>query len=214
MRRIRAVFFDLDGTLVRYRGVDFESSWGAIGVAAGLAAEWKRVQERYLPHPELYDRWLQANAQLLAGRSVRPILERLLPPPYPEGTREVIGELRARGMILGIVSSGLSLVADYVREDLGLDFAIANVLEVREGRFSGRAILRVPLWKKDEVVRRMAAEHGLVPEEVAFVGDNFNDIAVFHTVGLGIAYAPKDPRVERAAHAVTHDFREIPSLIP
>ncbi len=214
MRRIRAVFFDLDGTLVRYREVDFESSWGAIGVAAGLAEEWRRVQERYLPHPELYDRWLQANAALLAGKEVRPILERLLPPPYPQGAREAIGELKARGMILGIVSSGLSLVADYVREDLGLDFAIANVLEVREGRFSGRAILRVPLWEKDKVVRRVVAEYGLDPGEVAFVGDNFNDIVVFRTVGFGIAYAPKDPRVEKAAHVVTHDFREIPSLIP
>jgi len=33
--RIRAVFFDLDGTLVRYQGVAYESSWGAIGLAAG-----------------------------------------------------------------------------------------------------------------------------------------------------------------------------------
>ncbi len=214
MKRIRAVFFDLDGTLVRYRGVDFESSWGAIGVAAGLAVEWKRVQERYLPHPELYDRWLQANAELLAGRAVEPILKKLLPPPYPEGAREALEALRARGMVLGIISSGLSLVADYVREDLGLDFAVANVLEVRDGRFTGRAHLRVPLWEKDKVVHRMAAEHGLASEEIAFVGDNFNDIAVFRTVGLGIAYAPKDPRVAEAAHVVTHEFREIPALIP
>lgn len=214
MKRIRGVFFDLDGTLVRYHGVDFESSWGAIGVAAGLAAEWHRVQERYLPHPELYDRWLKANAELLAGRPVGPILERLLPPPYPAGVRETVEALRARGMILGIVSSGLSLVADYVKKDLGFHFAVANVLEVEDGRFTGEARLHVPLWKKDEVVRRVAAEHGLSPDEIAFVGDNFNDIPVFRTVALGIAYAPKDPRVADAAHAVTYEFKEIPLLIP
>ena len=60
----------------------------------------------------------------------------------------------------------------------------------------------------------MAAEYGLSPGEIAFVGDNFNDIPVFRTVALGIAYAPKDPRVAAAAHAVTHEFKEIPSLIP
>ncbi|NOX44250.1 MAG: HAD-IB family phosphatase [Caldiserica bacterium] len=214
MNRIRAVFFDLDGTLVRYRGVDFESSWGAIGIAAGLAVEWRRLQERYLPRPELYDEWLRANARLLAGRPVRPILERLLPPPYPDGVREAIGALRARGLILGIVSSGLSLVADHVREDLGLDFAVANVLEVVNGRFSGRAELRVPLWAKDGAVREAAARYGLDPREVAFVGDNFNDVPVFALVGLGIAYAPKDPRVIEAAHVVATEFREIPALIP
>jgi len=214
MRSIRAVFFDLDGTLVRYRGVDFESSWGAIGVAAGLAAEWRRLQERYLPHPERYDEWLHANARLLAGRPVRPILDRLLPPPYPPGAREAIAALRERGLVLGIVSSGLSLVADRVRAELGLDFAVANVLEVVDGRFSGRAELRVPLWKKDEVVREMATRYGLSPREIAFVGDNFNDIPVFRTVGLGIAYAPKDPEVAKAAHVVTAEFKEIPALIP
>ncbi len=210
----RAVFFDLDGTLVRYRGVDFESSWGALGVAAGIPEEWRRVQEKYLPHPELYDRWLQENARLLAGKPVAPILERLLPPPYPPGVREAIAELRKRGFILGIVSSGVSLVADYVREDLGLDFAVANVLEVSDGRFTGRAILRVPLWEKARVVREMAGRFGIDLREVAFVGDNFNDIPVFEDVGLGIAYAPKDPRVARAARYVAHEFPEIPSLIP
>ncbi|MFO8034853.1 MAG: hypothetical protein R6U88_06865 [Candidatus Bipolaricaulota bacterium] len=30
---LRAVFFDLDGTLVRYRGVGYESSWGPSGFA-------------------------------------------------------------------------------------------------------------------------------------------------------------------------------------
>ncbi len=214
MNRIRAVFFDLDGTLVRYRGVDFESSWGAIGIAAGLAEEWRRLQERYLPRPDLYDEWLRANARLLAGRPARPILERLLPPPYPNGVREAIGSLRARGLVLGIVSSGLSLVADYVREDLGLDFAVANVLEIVDGRFSGRAELRVPLWGKDDAVRKAAARYGLELREVAFVGDNFNDLPVFAVVGLGIAYAPKDPRVAAAAHLVAADFKEIPALIP
>jgi phosphoserine phosphatase len=214
MKRIRAVFFDLDGTLVRYRGVDFESSWGAIGVAAGLADEWRRLQERYLPYPELYDEWLYANARLLAGRPVRPILEKLLPPPYPPGSREAIAELRDRDLVLGIVSSGLNLVADYVREDLGLDFAVANVLEVEEGRFNGRAELRVPLWRKDEAVQEIAMKYALSLHEIAFVGDNFNDIPVFEVVGLGIAYAPKDPRVIGAAHVVVAEFREIPALIP
>ncbi len=214
MGRIRAVFFDLDGTLVRYRGVDFESSWGAIGVAAGLEREWKELQRRYLPHPELYDRWLQENARLLAGRAAEPILRKLLPPPYPPGAREAIAALRARRLFLGILSSGVSLVADHVAADLGLDMALANVLVVRDGVFTGEAVLRVPLWRKAEVLLDELGKLGLPPEEVAFVGDNVNDIPVFRAVGLGIAYAPKDPAVAEAAHRVTEDFSRIPEFIP
>jgi hypothetical protein len=33
------------------------------------------------------------------------------------------------------------------------------------------------------------------------------------SVGLAIAFAPKDPELLKVAHAYTDDFREIPELI-
>lgn len=210
---IRAVFFDLDGTLVRYPGVPYESSWGAIGTAAGLGLEWERILERYLGKPHLYPDWVRANASLLRGVPVAKVARGIFPPPYPPGAPEAVAALRSRGLVLGIVSSGVGLVADRVREELGLDFAVANELLVEDGVFTGKAVIQVGLGDKRSVVEREARRRGLDLSEVAFVGDHVNDIPVFQTVGYAIAYAPKAPEVAAAAHAVVEDFATIPELL-
>ncbi len=210
---IRAVFFDLDGTLVRYHGVEYESSWGAIGRAAGLAPQWDQLLEKYKGHLELYPQWVQECAALLKGLPVHVVEQGVFPPPYARGAQEALAELRREGYILGIVSSGVSLVAERVREELKLDFAVANELVVRDGHFTGEAILRVGLAEKRQVVEEQARRWGLQLAEVAFVGDHFNDVPVLQAVGCGIAFAPKHPETERAARFVIHDFRALPPLL-
>ncbi len=210
---IRAVFFDLDGTLVRYAGVAYESSWGAIGLAAGVGKEWDELLQRYRGQPDRYPEWVRENAALLRGIPVSKVTSQIFPPPYAPGVREALGELRKMGLILGIVSSGVSLVAQRVKEDLGMDFFVANELVVADGIFTGEAVVRVGLADKLQVVEKEARRIGLELREIAFVGDHTNDIPVLRAVGVGIAYCPKDPAVAEAAHFVTEDFREIPAFL-
>lgn len=211
--RIRAVFFDLDGTLVRYQGVAYESSWGAIGLAAGVGKEWDELLQRFREKPDRYPEWVRENARLLKGIPVRIVAEKIFPPPYAPGVPETIAQLKNFGLVLGIVSSGVSLVARRVKEELGLDFFVANELLVADGVFTGEAVVRVGLADKARAVKGEAERLGLDLKEIAFVGDHVNDIPVFKSVGLGIAYAPKDPRVAEAAHVVVEDFRQIATIL-
>lgn len=210
---IRAVFFDLDGTLVRYRGVAYESTWGALGVAAGVGREWDDLLARYRGRLELYPDWVQENAALLRGVPVSRVERAIFPPPYAPGVQEAIAELRRAGYVLGVVSSGVSLVAERVRDELGLWFAVANELVTEDGLFTGGAMVRVGLGDKLAVVEREARRLGLALGEIAFVGDHLNDIPVFQAVGYAIAYAPKEPEVAAAAQVVVHHFRPIPELV-
>jgi len=210
---LKAVFFDLDGTLVRYTGVAYESSWGAVGVAAGLAAEWDALLARYLGRPDRYRLWVAENARLLADVPVARVEANVFPPPYPLGATEAVRALAAHGYVLGIVSSGVGLVAERVGQELGMDFALANELEVAEGRFTGRVCVHVGLDEKLRRVRECADRFGLALSQVAFVGDHVNDVPVLEAVGLGIAYAPKAPSVAAAARHVTEDFGRIPELV-
>lgn len=208
---IQAIIFDMDGTLVQYDG-PFQSSWDAVGYTAGLQAEWDHLMEHYFPRKDLYWEWMDANARLLRGRSFAKIRRGVLPPPYTPGAREAIAELKQQYK-LGILTSGLDFIAEYVGQDLGMDFYLANGLRVRDGVFTGECERRVYLWSKDQHLREICQREELDPQKVCFVGDHLNDIPAMRAAGLAIAFAPKDPELVQATHAATHDFREIPRLI-
>lgn len=212
MRRIKAVIFDLDGTLVRYRGVEFESSWGAIAAAAGAKEESERLLAEFLPRRDAYREWVAQDAALLAGFPVKRVTDHIFPPPYARGVKGAIKKLRKK-YTLGIISSGVDLVANYVKEDLGLDFALANRVLVKDNRFTGESKLVVDLWNKDEVMRRIASERGIPRAEICFVGDHVNDVPVMRIVGLAIAVNPKDETLSQVASHVITDFSDLPALI-
>ena len=211
-RRIRAIIFDLDGTLVRYHGVEFESSWGAIAAAAGKQEESGRILREFLPRRDAYQEWVERDAALLAGISVEVITAKIFPPPYATGAREAIAALRGR-YTMGILSSGVDLVADRACQELGLDFSVANRLLIEDGRFTGESETVVDLWKKADVMKEIAAKHNLDLSEICFVGDHMNDVPVMRIVGLSIAMNAKDKELERIADYVVSDFTTIPQIV-
>jgi phosphoserine phosphatase len=212
MARISTIVFDLDGTLVRYHGIEFESSWGAIAAAAGVGDRSAALLKRFFHRRDAYAEWVAADAALLAGLPVRGISERILPPPYAAGVRAAVSQLRARYR-LGILSSGVDLVADWVCRDLGLDFAVANRLHVSGGCFAGTSETLVDLWAKDRALIGIAERLGVSLEEVCFVGDHINDIPAMRIVGLPIAANPKDAAVDEVAAFTIRDFSELPVLV-
>ena len=212
MAHISTVVFDLDGTLVRYKGVEFESSWGAIALAAGVQQESDRLLEEYLSQRGAYADWVRRDAELLEGVSVLSITKKVLPPPYAKGVREAVERLRPRYQ-MGILSSGVDLVADYVREELGLAFSVSNRLFISNGRFTGGSETIVDLWSKDEVMKQIAADRGIALSEICYIGDHLNDVPVMRIVGLPIAFNPKDTSLEEVCEHVTCRFSEIPQII-
>jgi len=210
--RLDAVVFDLDGTLVRYHGIEFESSWGAIAAAAGVSDRSLALLREYFPRKDAYAEWVARDAELLSDVLVSTVAAAVLPAPYATGVRDAVERLRGR-FRLGILSSGVDFVADWVREDLGLDFALANHLVMAGGRFTGGCETRVDLWRKHEAMERIVEQYGLSLSRTCFVGDHLNDIPVMRLVGLAIAANPKDDRVRDAAVYTIEDFRELPALI-
>lgn len=212
MNKIDAVIFDLDGTLVRYHGVDFESSWGALAVAAGVSEQSQQLFLEYFHRRDAYAEWVVAEAKLMKGVSVAQVASQLFPPPYAQGVEQSVAELQGRCQ-MGILSSGVDLVANRVAQDLNLSFAWANRLPVEDGRFVGTSETIVALWSKAQVLEQLCLTLELELEHVCFVGDNVNDIAALQLVGLAIAANPKDDALHDVADHIITDFSILPELI-
>lgn len=115
------------------------------------------------------------------------------------GARTLVRTLHRIGCRCGAVSGGFTQVIDGLAADLELDFAVANTLEIVEGRLTGRLVGPIiDRAGKAAALRRFAAEADIPLSQTVAVGDGANDIAMITAAGLGIAFNAK-PAVEEVA---------------
>jgi len=136
---------------------------------------------------------LTRRVALLAGLSQSALLrvydERLRLSP---GARELIEAVRDKGIKTLLVSGGFTFFADRVREELGLDRAVSNVLEIAEGRLTGRMLgAIVDGAAKRQALLAMARESGIDANETIVIGDGANDLPMLLAAGLSVAFHAK-----------------------
>ncbi len=185
-RAKRLVVLDMDSTLIREEGID------VLAERAGVGDQVVAITESAMAGQLDFAESLRARVALLAGlplsevQAVRDAL-RLTP-----GARTFVRTLRRLGYHIGVVSGGFTVFTDRFREELGLDFAAANELEIVEGRVTGRVLGPiVDRPGKAEALRRFAAQFDVPMSQTIAVGDGANDIDMLETAGLGIAFNAK-----------------------
>lgn len=207
-RRFRAVLFDLDGTLTPVRSV-----WQHLHEALGLwDGEAERHQQSYLAGSISYEEFCARDAAHWKGRRVaelKAIADRI---PYRAQAREAVKALRASGALAGVVSTGLTLLADRVHEELGLAFTIANRLVARRGVLTGEVKVNVEHQRKGEAVDLFCRQFAVDPAEVISVGDSDGDVSMFERTGYSVAFNPKGVRTARAATLV-HEGDSVLDLV-
>ncbi|HEV7205003.1 MAG TPA: phosphoserine phosphatase SerB [Jatrophihabitans sp.] len=185
-RAKRLVVLDVDSTLIRDEAIDVLAE--RAGVGDQVAAITRRAMAGELDFGES----LEARVALLAGlteadlEDVRDTL-RLTP-----GARTFVRTLRRVGFYVGVVSGGFTFVTDRFVDELGLDFAAANELELVDGVVTGRLVGPVvDRAGKAEALRTFAAKYGVPVTQTVAVGDGANDIDMLEAAGLGVAFNAK-----------------------
>lgn len=208
MREYRAVLFDLDGTLTTV-----ESVWRHLHESLGLwKAEAHRHQEEFERGAIDYEEFCRRDAghwKGMAERDLRAVSDRI---PYRPGARECVAALRAAGLVVGVVSTGLTLLAERVHRELDLAFTIANRLVARRGRLTGEVKVNVEHGGKGEAVDLFCGQFGVDYREVITVGDSEGDISMFEHSGFSVAFNPKSEATARAA-TVSHMGESLLDLV-
>ena len=209
---IKAVLADMDGTVLTYENEPFNSSWDAISEALLCNKEWIKMRDFYVNQKESYTEWFEKQVGMLEGLSIEEASRVLFPVPYSKGVVNFFNSLDGN-YVKGLVSSGINIVAEKVKEDLNLDFQISNYLEIKKRIFTGKGKEVVGLDSKLQVLEDVLKKHDIGLNETCFIGDNFNDVPVFEKVGLAVAYNPKTKEVEKKADYVIYDFRKLNKIL-
>ena len=181
--------FDMDGVLTKWR-----SSWRALHEYFGSIniINESNDAERFLKGEITYEEWMRRDLEAIIKALGRPpskeeIIRAFSKYELVEGARELINFLKKRRVYTAIISGGIDLLAEKVREDLGIDVAFANKLVFDEkGYLIPRGIEVVNPLRKGEILKSLSKQLKVPLREFMYVGDTEWDFEALDIVGFPI----------------------------
>ncbi|KAI9708757.1 MAG: hypothetical protein M1820_003712 [Bogoriella megaspora] len=193
--------FDMDSTLIEQEVIDL--------LAANLGPEVERkvsgITARAMAGELDFSASLTERVALLKGvpSTIWKDLESQI--RISPGARELISTLRGRGWKTAVLSGGFTPLALWLKEQLGLDYAYANILlnstdgMELTGEVDPETVI-VNAEEKQRLMEATARKEKIPMENVIAVGDGANDLLMLNAAALGVAFNAKE-KVKREAPA-------------
>jgi phosphoserine phosphatase len=208
-QQFKLVTFDLDGTLTREPSI-WEYIHKRLGKWYGFADDY---QKQFLAGEISYEEFCERDAQVWKGMKVEELFEIVKAVPFHAGVDELIQYLKQKGLKLTLVSSGLSLLSDWVRQKYGFDYSVSNDLLHENGILTGGVKIQVRYDKKAEWVKKILKKFRVKPEEVIAIGDSKGDTDMFQMAGFSVAFNPSCLDLEKIANICIRS-RNLTDIIP
>ncbi|GAB3714143.1 phosphoserine phosphatase SerB [Amycolatopsis oliviviridis] len=200
-RAKRLVVFDVDSTLIQGEVIEM------LGAHAGVEPQVREITEAAMRGELNFGESLERRVALLEGLPETVLDEVAASIELTPGARTTIRTLKRMGFRCGVVSGGFTKIIQSLVDDLGLDFAAANELEVVDGKLTGRVVGEiVDRAGKAKALRRFAEEYEISLQQCVAVGDGANDIDMLSVAGMGVAFNAKPALREVADTALSHPY--------
>lgn len=193
----RLIVMDIDSTLINEEVIDL------LGEEAGVGEQVAAVTERAMRGEIDFKQALEERVGLLAGLGQEVFNRTFERVTFTPGALELVRAAHERGWKVGVVSGGFHEVADRIVETAGIDYCLANRLEVVDGKLTGELAAEiVTRERKLDALRSWAQELGLPLSQTVAMGDGANDIPMIQAAGTGIAFCAKPKTREAAPFAI------------
>jgi phosphoserine phosphatase len=203
----RLVAMDMDSTLITIECID------EIADMQGLKPQVSAITEAAMRGELDFASSLTQRVALLKGLDAS-ALQRV----YDErlqvsmGGEAMLAAVKAAGLKTLLVSGGFTFFTERLQQRLGLDFTHANVLEIENGKLTGRVVGGiVDAAEKMRTVERVCEQLGIDPEQAIVMGDGANDLQMMGIAGLSVAFRAKP--VVRAQAGVALNFSGLDGLV-
>ena len=196
----RLLVMDMDSTLITMETID------ELADMVNIKAEVARITERAMRGEIEYDQSLRERLALLKGldeSALQRVYDERL--KFSPGAERMLEKVRAAGIRTLLVSGGFTYMTDRLKTRIKLDYTHSNVLEIINGKLTGKVIGEiVNADAKLAALRRIAAETGISKEQIAGVGDGANDLKFLAECGVSFAYHAKPVVREKTTYAINH----------
>lgn len=198
LKQMGLCVMDMDSTLITIECIDEIADM--VGIKPKIAAITERTMRGELDFAES----LRERVGLLKGLTEADLMqvldERLT---LSRGALAWAKTCQEHGIKTMLVSGGFTFFADKVKALLGLDYAVANTLEIIDGKLTGKVLGDIvdAQRKADELIA-LRNQLGLDESQTIAIGDGANDLKMMDVATVGIAYRAKPVVQAQATYAI------------
>jgi phosphoserine phosphatase len=195
---LKLLAMDMDSTLITIECID------ELGGYMNVKDQISSITAQAMRGEIDYSESLRRRVALLAGLS-----EDVLEDVYDEklrlspGAETLVAACRRQGIKLLLVSGGFTFFTERLKQRLQLDETLSNMLEIDEGKLTGRVLGGiVDADAKAAKFRQMARRIGAKPAQTVAIGDGANDLKMMAEAGVSVAYRAKPVVRAQATHSL------------
>ena len=196
--RLKLLAMDMDSTLITIECID------ELGSFFNKKNEISEITATAMRGEIDYPASLRKRVALLEG-----LPEEALQDVYDDklrlspGAELLVAACKKHGIKLLLVSGGFTFFTERLKERLGLDETLSNVLEIDNGRLTGRVLGPiVDADAKAAKFRQLARRLGAAQDQTVAIGDGANDLKMMAEAGVSVAYRAKPVVRAQATHAL------------
>ncbi len=123
--------------------------------------------------------------------------------PLMAGLETLIAELKKHNWRIAVASGGFTYFADHLKDLLKLDATFANVLEISDGKLTGKVLGSVvDAQVKADSLALLAKQYDIPAKQTVAMGDGANDLVMMAAAGFGVAFHAKPIVLAQADSAI------------
>ena len=185
-RKKKLLIADMDATIILGETLD------NLATLANCKEKVAKITEQAMNGEIHFVEAIKRRIELLKGLSLENLEKAKAEIELTPGAGELVQTMKANGAVTMLISGGLSIFTDHVRQLIGFDKAKGNDFEMVDNKLTGRLI--EPVINKDaklENFKLFAATNHISSADTIAVGDGANDIPMLLEAGTAIAFHAK-----------------------
>jgi phosphoserine phosphatase len=200
LSQIGLVVMDMDSTLITIECIDEIADM--LKLKPQVAAITASAMRGEIDFAESLTRRVALLAGLEQGALQRVYDERL---QLSLGAERFLATLQQHNIKTLLVSGGFTFFTDKLKPRLKLDYTASNVLEIVDGKLTGKVLgTIVDAQGKADHLQRLREQLGLRREQVIAIGDGANDLKMLGEAGISVAYHAKPVVRAQTTYAINY----------